>query len=134
MKEQIFQPRLLHKFLVKTSDKYYDKEALIFGNNRITYGELNDRTTQLANSLIQLGIDRHDRVIIFLENSVECVISIWSILKTGAVFIVLNGSIKPNKLEYIIKDSGANIIIADIKKNDVVNKALQNENTGIKII
>jgi len=134
MKEQLFQPRLLHKFLVKTSDKYYDKEALIFGNNRITYGELNDRTTQFANSLIQLGINRHDRVIIFLENSIESVISIWGILKTGAVFIVLNGSIKPNKLEYIIKDSGANIIIADIKKIDIVNEALQNKNNSLKII
>ena len=105
MKEKMFQPRLLHKFLINNAEKYYDKEALIFDNNRITYGGLNDRSTQFANSLIHLGVRRHDRVIIFLDNSVESVISIWSILKTGAVFIVLNGSIKSNKLEFIIKDS-----------------------------
>ena len=130
----MFQPRLLHRLLINNAEKYYDKEALIFDNNRITYGNLNDKSTQFANSLIYLGINRHDRVIIFLDNSVESVISIWSILKTGAVFIVLNGSIKSNKLKYIIKDSGANFIISDLRKFDVVNNALQNNVSGIKII
>ena len=134
MKEQMFQPRLLQNFLINNAEKYYDKEALIFDNNRITYGNLNDRSTRFANSLIHLGINRHDRVIIFLDNSVESVISIWGILKTGAVFIVLNGSIKSNKLEYIIKDSGANFIVADSRKYDVVNSALRNNRSDIKVI
>jgi amino acid adenylation domain-containing protein len=134
MKEQMFQPRLLHKFLINNAEKYYGKVALIFDNHHITYGELNDRSTQFANSLIQLGVKRHDRVIIFLDNSVESVISIWSILKTGAVFIVLNGSIKSNKLEYIIKDSGANILIADSRKYDVVSNALPQNRSDIKVI
>jgi long-chain acyl-CoA synthetase len=130
----MFQPRLLHRFLINNAEKYYDKEALIFDNNRITYGNLNEKSTQFANSLIHLGINRHDRVIIFLDNSVESVISIWSILKTGAVFIVLNGSIKSNKLEYIIQDSGANFIIADSRKFDVVTSALHNNVSDIKVI
>ncbi|MDR3609508.1 MAG: class I adenylate-forming enzyme family protein [Ignavibacteriaceae bacterium] len=130
----MFQPRLLHNFLIDTAEKYNSKEALVFGSHRMTYGELNDRSTQFANSLIELGIQRHDRVIIFLDNSIESIISIWGILKTGAVFIVLNGSIKPNKLEYIIKDSGATIIIADLQKYDVVNSALLNKINGIKVI
>jgi amino acid adenylation domain-containing protein len=134
MKENIFQPRLLHNFLIKNAEKYCDKEAVIFENQRITFGILNDRSTQFANSLIHLGINRHDRVIIFLDNSIESIISIWSILKTGAVFIVLNGSMKSNKLEYIIKDSGADFIIADSKKYDVVNNALHNNMGGIKVI
>jgi long-chain acyl-CoA synthetase len=134
MKEQIFQPRLLHKFLINNAEKYCDKEAVIFEDQRFTFGELNDRSTQFANSLIHLGINRHDRVIIFLDNSIESVISIWSILKTGAVFIMLNGSIKSNKLEYIIKDSGANFIIADSRKFDVVNSALHNNRSNIKVI
>jgi amino acid adenylation domain-containing protein len=134
MKEQMFQPRLLHKFLINNAEKYYDKEALIFDNHRITYCELEDKSTQLANSFIQIGVKRHDRVIIFLDNSVESVISIWSILKAGAVFIVLNGSIKSNKLQHIIKDSGANYIIADSKRYDVVSNALHNNKNDIKVI
>jgi long-chain acyl-CoA synthetase len=129
-----FQPRLLHNFLINNADKYYDKEAVIFEDQRITYGQLNDKSTQFANALIQLGINRHDRVIIFLDNSIESVISIWSILKTGAVFIVLNGSIKANKLEYIIKDSGANFIISDSRKCEVINDALLRFKKSIKVI
>src|ERR1017187_951014 len=134
MKENIFQPRLLHKFIFNNAEKYSDKEAVIFEDQRITFGELNDRSTQFANSLIHLGINRHDRVIIFLDNSIESIISIWSILKTGAVFIILNGSIKSNKLEYIIKDSGAIYIIADSKRYDVVTNALHNNRSDIKVI
>jgi len=134
MKTQMFQPQLLHNFLINNSEKYYDKEAIIFENKRVTYGKLNDTSTQFANSLIHLGINRHDRVIIFLDNSIESVISTWSILKTGAVFIILNGSIKPNKLEYIINDSGANFIIADSRKYDVVSSALNNNKNDIKVI
>jgi long-chain acyl-CoA synthetase len=130
----LFQPRLLHKFLINSAEMFNDKEALIFDNQRITYGELNDKSTQFANSLVELGIQRHDRVIVFLDNSVECIISIWGILKSGAVFIILNGSIKPNKLEYIMKDSGANVIISDLKKYEVVSKALKDNLKNIKII
>ncbi|MDR3668698.1 MAG: AMP-binding protein [Ignavibacteriaceae bacterium] len=129
-----FQPRLLHKFLTKNAEKYYDKEAVIFENQRITYGQLNDKSTQFANALIDIGIKRHDRAIIFLDNSIESIISIWSILKTGAVFIVLNGSIKASKLEYIIKDSGANYIIADSKKSEIVKDALLNNKSSLKVI
>jgi long-chain acyl-CoA synthetase len=134
MNEHNFQPRLLHNFLINNAEKYYNKEAVIFEDQRITYGKLNDRSTQFANALMQLGINRHDRVIIFLDNSIESVISIWSILKTGAVFIVLNGSIKANKLEYIIKDSEAKFIIADSKKSEVVKDALIRNRNSIKVI
>jgi amino acid adenylation domain-containing protein len=134
MKKQIFQPRLLHNFLIDTTERFHDKEAIVFGNHRVTYSELDNRSNQFANSLIQLGIQRHDRVIIFLDNSVESIISIWGILKTGAIFIVLNGTIKSNKLEYIIKDSGAKFIISYVRKYEVVSNALQSKNNEVKVI
>jgi long-chain acyl-CoA synthetase len=134
MNTNLFQPRLLHKFLINSAEKLPNKEALIFGNQRITYSELNNRSTQFANSLVELGVQRHDRIIVFLDNSIESIISIWGILKSGAVFIVLNGSIKPNKLEYIIKDSGAKIIISDLKKSEVVSNALKDKINEIKVI
>lgn len=134
MNNQLFQPRVLHNFLIRNAQKFPDKEVLVFENSRLTYSDLNTRSNKLAESLIDLGLQRHDRVIIFLDNSVETVVSIWSVLKAGGAFVVLNSSIKAAKLEYIIKDSGAGIIIAHSKKSEVVEKACENINSGLKII
>ncbi|MCL5029858.1 MAG: AMP-binding protein [Bacteroidetes bacterium] len=134
MNNNLFQPRLLQNFLLNNAEKYPEKEALVFNEQRLSYSDLNDRSTQLANSLIELGLNRHDRVIIFLDNSVETIISIWGILKAGGAFVVLNPLIKSNKLEYIIKDSGAKIIITHSRKYDVVLQAINYNNKDIKLI
>ncbi len=134
MIDELFQPRVLHNFLIKDAKEFPDKEALIFGRQRLTYSDIDQRSNQLAASLLELGLERHDRVIIFLDNSVETVISVWGILKAGGAFVVLNSSVKANKLEYIIKDSGTKIIIAHSKKCEVVSKAAEKIKTGLKII
>ena len=134
MNNNLFQPRLLQNFLIANAEKYPDKEALVFNEQRLSYSELNNKSNQLANSLLELGLNRHDRVIIFLENSIQTVVSIWGILKAGGAFIVLNPSIKSSKLEYIIKDSGAKIIITHTRKYDVVSQAINGHNNAIKLI
>jgi len=134
MKNNLFQPRLLHNFIINNAERYPDKAALIFEEKRINYSTLDEKSNQLAKSLIELGIKRHDRVIIFLENSIECVISIWSVLKAGGIIIILNTSIKPNKLLYIINDSRAKVIISSTSKYDVVSYANNNNRRELKTI
>ena len=48
-------------------------------------------------------------------------------MKTGAVFVILNGSLKAKKLAYILKDSGATALIAHVRKRSVVEEALCSE-------
>ncbi len=134
MKNNLFQPRLLHNFLIKNAEKYSDKDALIFDEKRISYSILDAKSNQLAKSLIELGVKRHDRVIIFLDNSIESVISIWAVLKAGGIFIILNSSIKPNKLLYIMNDSGAKVIISSTSKYDVISYAYNNNKRELKTI
>ncbi len=134
MKKELFQPRILHNFLTNNAREFPEKEALIFGKQRLTYSDLDVQSNQLAESLMELGLQRHERVIIFLDNSVETAVSVWGILKAGSAFVVLNSSIKPIKLEYIIKDSGAKIIIAHSKKQDIVGKAVENIKGDFKIV
>ena len=134
MNRNIFQPRLLHGFLINDAEKYPDKEALVFNEQRLTYSEINNKSTQLANSLLEMGLSRHDRVIIYLDNSIETIISILGVLKAGGAFVVLNPLIKSSKFDYIIKDSGAKIIITHSRKYDVVLEAINFHNKDKKII
>ena len=71
---------LLQKFLENSADRLPDKTALIVGQSRITYQELDARANSFARALMDSGVEYGDRVIIFLDNSPENVISIFGAL------------------------------------------------------
>ena len=115
---------LVHEFLENSAARLPEKVALICGERRLTYTELNIHADWLALGLHELGIRRQDRVVIFLDNSVETVVAIYGILKAGAIFVVINPAMKTKKLNYILRDSGARIIITHHDKARVVKEAL----------
>jgi len=118
----MFSPILVHDYLSFSAQKFPDKEALIYGNERLTYKDLDERSDALSCALIDAGMNRHDRVIIFLDSSFETVISLYGILKAGGTFVILNSSMKAKKLRYILEDSGATFLITHTKKADIIHE------------
>jgi len=116
----------VNEYLETTAEKLPDKVALVCEHQRLTYREINHAANQLAYELMRLGIEHQDRIAVFIENSIEAVISIFGILKAGAVFMVLNPSMKYRKLKYILDDSGAKILITNSKKIDIIKNATLN--------
>ena len=131
---KLFNPILVHEFLSSSAQKFPNKEALISGETRLTYNEVDNKSDILALHLINLDIQRHDRVIIFSDNSVETIIGMYGILKAGATFILLNGSLKSQKLEYIVRDSGAKLIIVQSTKKEVIKQLKKEAELDIPII
>jgi len=115
---------LVNHFLENSAARLPDKVALICGEQRLTYREINQSAGQLAAALIDMGIKRQDRVVIFLDNSAESAISLFGIVKAGAIFIMLNPTMKAKKLSYILKDSGASALITQPSKARIINEAL----------
>ncbi|HDK27848.1 MAG TPA: AMP-dependent synthetase, partial [Candidatus Atribacteria bacterium] len=95
---------LVNHFLENSAQRLPEKVCLVFKDKRFTYAEIDKVSNQLAHTLIELGIKRGDRVAIYIENSPEVVISLFGILKAGAIFSVLNPLIKPRKLQYILNN------------------------------
>lgn len=98
-------------FLEISTARFPEKVALICGNERLTYQQVDNHANRLAQALIQTGVKRGDRVVVFLSNSVEAVVSIFAILKAGAVFVVLNATTKADKLLYILNNCQAKAMI-----------------------
>ena len=115
---------LVQHFLENSAERVPDKVALIYDDQRLTYREINSLANQLAASLIDRGVKRQDRVVIFLDNSIESVISLFGILKIGAIFIILNPTMKSKKLNYILNDSGACALITQTNRAGIVKKAI----------
>lgn len=127
-------PTLLHETLTISSEQFPKKAALICNDQICTYQELDHQSSLLAGQLGQLGVNPGDRVAVFADNSIECVVSIYGILKAGGVFIVLNGSLKSSKLSFILDNSDAEVLICHASKSCVIAEAIQKLPRNIKII
>jgi long-chain acyl-CoA synthetase len=125
---------LLQNFLENSASRLPDKTALICGDRRLTYGQINDQADQLACFLREQGIQRQDRVAIFLDNSVESVISLFAILKADAIFLMLSSAMKAGKLAYILNDCRVKALITHTSKSSVVEKALCQAPTVEKVL
>lgn len=118
----------LQHFLEASARRFPEKAALVCGERRWSYREINQASERLAGGLRGLGIQPGDRVAFLLENSLELVIGIFGALKAGAVFMVLNPAVKGKKLRYILEDSKARLLVAHGNLMDVVSETLMEMN------
>ncbi|MDX2055554.1 MAG: AMP-binding protein [Polyangiaceae bacterium] len=107
----VSQVTLLQEYLERNAAKYAAKTALVFKQERLTWGEVNEAADRLANCLRAAGVERGDRVVIYLDNGVQSAVSIFGVLKAGAVFSVVNSQTKSDKLLYMLNDCRAKALI-----------------------
>jgi len=101
----------VEEFLEYSAQRFPDKVALVCGGERLTYREIDRESNRLAHALQDAGVQRGDRVAVFLPNCVEAVLSIFAILKAGAVFVVLNSTTKTDKLSWILNHCRATALL-----------------------
>lgn len=118
--ELMFRHTLVSEFLTYSAERYPDKVALVHLERRLTYGEIESMANRLAFALIKHRIGCGDRVAIFMDNAIEAVISIFAALKAGAAFMVISHTTKAKKLEYILNNSMAKILLCQSSRLDVV--------------
>ena len=116
---------LLNHFLEKSAERFPDKVALVCQKERLTYQEIDKSANRLAQGLKDMGVVRGERVAVFLENSVESVISIFGILKADAVFVIVNSTTKKDKLIYILNNCQVKTLITSSDKWELVKEVLQ---------
>ena len=104
---------LVEQFLEISAQLHPEKTALICGDERFTYWQIEEQANRLANAFIAAGVQRGDRVVIFLPNSVEAVLAIFATLKAGAVFVVVNSTTKTDKLVYILNNCRASAMVVN---------------------
>jgi long-chain acyl-CoA synthetase len=105
--------RLLHETLLASSERVPEREAVVAGAARLTYGELLDRSLRLARGLQELGVGRGDRVAVFMDNSAGCATAIYGTLLAGGVFVVVNPQTKEDKLLYVLDDCEAAVLLTE---------------------
>ncbi|MGD8962143.1 MAG: o-succinylbenzoate--CoA ligase [Desulfobacterales bacterium] len=110
-----------------------DKEALVDGERRLTYSELNQRVNRLARSLQVLGLAHGDRCAILAYNCLEYVEVIFATAKLGLTLVPLNWRLSPPELAFNLSDSGADTLFFDAEFAEVVTQ-LQEQTTIKRMI
>lgn len=105
------EPELTFTQFDKIIEKYPDRTAIVYLGEKFTYAHLRELIRRFATALHQLGVKKGDKVIIYISNSIQWVISFFAIQKIGAVAVPVAPIYTSFELEYMINDSGAETII-----------------------
>ena len=105
--------RLLHETLSASAERVPDREAVVAGAERLTYADLADRALRLARALQELGVERGDRVAIYMDNSGGCATAVYAAMLAGGVFVVVNPQTKEDKLLYVLEDCEATVLLTE---------------------
>ena len=93
------------------SERYPDNTAVVYLGQHFSFSHIRDLSERFAGALIDLGVKKGDRVMIYIPNCIQWVIAFLGIQKMGAVIVPVSPIYTSHELDYMIKDSGAETII-----------------------
>jgi len=111
IQETLGRRLLLGEMMSRNARKFPDKEALVYGETRLTYKQLNGRINRLAHALMDLGIKRDDKVAILAFNCNQFMETYFALAKMGGVAVPINFRLHPEEMAYIINQSDAKALI-----------------------
>ena len=101
------------------------KKAILFLRkgrleSQITYSSLQHISNRVANALMEMGLKKGERVILFMPKSMEQVVFHLGVQKVGAISVILNPGFKKDEMDYFLKDTDAKIVIVGKKEEALI--------------
>ena len=102
----------VHELFEAQVERSPDTVAVVYGEESVSYGELNARANRLAHDLRERGVEPDTRVAILMPRSIELVVAELAVLKAGGAYMPLDSSHPPDRLTYMVADSGSWIVLS----------------------
>ncbi|MBG6133776.1 amino acid adenylation domain-containing protein, partial [Aquimarina sp. EL_43] len=103
-------------------EKTPDAIAIIFENDKLSFKELDDRSNQLAHYLVSQNVKSEELVGICLDRSLEMIIGILGILKSGAAYVPIDPEYPSERIDYILEDATIKILLSSIDRKTLFEK------------
>jgi acyl-CoA ligase (AMP-forming) (exosortase A-associated) len=104
-------PDLIHDFIFESARRTPHAEALVHGARRLDYAALAGEVEHAAGALLASGIERGERVAVYLEKRVENVAAMYGAAACGAVFVPVNPLLKADQVAYILADCNVRVLV-----------------------
>ncbi|TFG38167.1 MAG: acyl-CoA synthetase, partial [Syntrophobacterales bacterium] len=108
----------------RSSYHYPEKTALVYKDKTLTYRELEDDCNRVANALIDLGVEKYDRVAILAHNTIDHILTWFGCCKAGAVYLAVNYLLRGEDIAYCINHSESKVFIVEDDLYDLVKDVL----------
>ena len=116
--------KCVHELFESQVNRLPNAIALVFGDQSMTYDELNKKANQVALLLQRKGIKQELTVAIWVERSLEMMIAILGVLKAGGAYVPIDLNHPQERIQFMLEDTGATILLTQeyLKNNIVANK------------
>lgn len=104
-------PVLIHDVIVETAARTPQAEALAYGHERLDYAALSAAVRRAAGALLAAGVQRADRVAVYLEKRIENVAAMYGASLAGAVFVPVNPLLKAEQVAHILADCNVRVLV-----------------------
>ncbi|MEQ1539220.1 MAG: amino acid adenylation domain-containing protein [Sphingorhabdus sp.] len=104
----------VHQLLEVQVARTPEATALVFGERRIRYGELNARANQLAHVLRTLGVGRDTLVAVAVERGIEMIVTLLGILKAGGAYVPVASDAPAERLAFMLSDAKPLLLLTDV--------------------
>ncbi len=94
------------------AERFPQKDAFRCNKAAITYGQLHQQMNQLAHLLISLGVQRGDRIGVYMNRSLETAVAIYGIMQAGAAFVPLDPLAPIERIHFLLEDCGIEYLIS----------------------
>ncbi|MCW1242762.1 non-ribosomal peptide synthetase, partial [Bacillus pretiosus] len=111
----------IQKIFEEQVEKTPDKVAAVFGENELTYKELNEKANSLARELRKKAVLPETVVAVMLERSVEMIVGVLGVIKSGAAYMPIDPDYPKERVNYILKNSDVDLLITESKFIDNVD-------------
>ena len=101
----------IHELFEQQAARTPDNVALTFEGQSLTYAQLNRKANQLAHYLRSLGAQPETKIGICLDRSLEMIVAVWAILKSGAAYVPLDPKYPQDRLDYMSDDAGVALLV-----------------------
>jgi long-chain acyl-CoA synthetase len=112
------RPKSVHQMLERAVARRANGTAIVCGDERVTYAELNTLIGHAAGGLKALGVEKGDRIAILLGNSIEFVVVLFAIARLGAVSVPLNIRHRLAENRHILDDCAAKVVVHEHDLSD----------------
>lgn len=116
---------LLHHMLRTSAYRFPDKEAFVHGKERLCYRDVANRVTGLAIGLREAGVQRGDRIGIYLDPSTPQALSICAVSQAGGAFVPINTHLFPDQVMHIANNCGMTGLITSQAKLPTLRSVLK---------
>ena len=105
------QDRCIHQLFEEQVKRTPDAVAVIFGDRRLTYQDLNERANQLAHYLHSLDVRAEVLIGLCIDRSIEMLVGLLGILKAGGAYVPIDPSYPQQRLAYMLQDSAVPVLL-----------------------